>query len=129
VRVKQRATLSFWSLEEKLSALIQKKVQTLPPDHDIGSLYTSVENEANNQKLSLPTGLMDIRIHDIRRTFGSYQAISGASLQIIGKSLGHKSQQSTQIYSRLHNDPVRASIDTATEAMLNLSNEETNKSE
>jgi len=122
VRVKQRATLSFWSLEEMLSALIKTKVQTLPSGHDIGSLYTGVVTEAKSQKLSLPMGLMDIRIHDIRRTFGSYQAISGASLQIIGKSLGHKSQQSTQIYSRLHNDPVRASIDTATEVMLSLSN-------
>jgi site-specific recombinase XerD len=34
-------------------------------------------------------------------------AIQGVSLQIIGKSLGHKAPQSTQIYARLHNDPVR----------------------
>jgi integrase len=63
---------------------------------------------------------MDIRLHDIRRTFGSYQAIAGASLQVIGKSLGHKSQQSTQVYARLHNDPIRASVNSATATMLSL---------
>lgn len=50
-------------------------------------------------------GITDLRIHDIRRTMGSYQTIAGASLAVIGKSLGHKSQQATQIYARLHNDP------------------------
>ena len=60
----------------------------------------------------------NLRIHDIRRTLGSYQAITGASLHIIGKSLGHKSSISTQIYARLTNDPVRASMETATNKML-----------
>ena len=36
-------------------------------------------------------GLKNLRIHDLRRTLGSYQAITGAPLQTIGKSLGHKS--------------------------------------
>lgn len=60
----------------------------------------------------------NLRIHDIRRTLGSYQAITGASLHVIGKSLGHKSSISTQIYARLTNDPVRASMETATNKML-----------
>ena len=63
-------------------------------------------------------GIENLRIHDIRRTLGSYQAITGASLHIIGKSLGHKSSISTQIYARLTNDPVRASMETATNKML-----------
>jgi integrase len=58
-------------------------------------------------------GLKNLRIHDLRRTLGSYQAIAGASLTIIGKSLGHKSPQSTAIYARLSNDPVRASMTSA----------------
>lgn len=60
----------------------------------------------------------DLRIHDLRRTMGSWQAITGASLPIIGKSLNHKSQQATAIYARLDLDPVRASVEKATEAML-----------
>lgn len=60
----------------------------------------------------------DLRIHDMRRSLGSWQAISGASLAIIGKSLGHKSPDATMIYARLSLDPVRASLNTATSAML-----------
>lgn len=68
------------------------------------------------------SGLKDLRIHDIRRTFGSYQAISGASLHIIGKSLGHKSSQATQVYARLNLDPVRASVEKATATMFSVMN-------
>jgi integrase len=60
----------------------------------------------------------DLRIHDLRRTLGSWQAKQGASLAIIGTSLNHKSQQATAIYARLDLDPVRASVNTATAAML-----------
>lgn len=125
MRIKQRANLKLWSQDEKLAQLITTQAQSLPEDHEIGSLYRSVEQEAKEEDVLLPTGLMDVRMHDIRRTFGSYQAISGASLHIIGKSLGHKSQQSTQVYARLHNDPVRASINTATETMLQIGKPET----
>lgn len=62
--------------------------------------------------------IKDLRIHDLRRSLGSWQAISGASLAIIGKSLGHKSPDATMIYARLNLDPVRASVNTATSAML-----------
>lgn len=62
--------------------------------------------------------LSDLRIHDLRRTFGSWQVRTGASLAIIGKSLNHKHSQTTAIYARLDLDPVRQSMETATSAML-----------
>ena len=65
-------------------------------------------------------GIQDLRIHDLRRTLGSWQAAAGANSYIIGKSLGHKSQQSTAIYARLNLDPVRDSVNQATEAMMKL---------
>ena len=40
------------------------------------------------------------------------------SLQIIGKALGHKSTQATQIYARLTADPVRAAMEHAQANML-----------
>ena len=70
------------------------------------------------QALLKRAGMADFRIHDLRRSLGSWQAISGASLAIIGKSLGHKSADATLIYARLSMDPVRASVNTATDAML-----------
>jgi integrase len=46
------------------------------------------------------------RIHDLRRTSGSWQAMTGASLTVIGKGLGHKNVATTAIYSRLQLEPV-----------------------
>lgn len=62
--------------------------------------------------------MTDLRIHDLRRTLGSWQAKTGASMAIIGKSLNHKTHQATAIYARLDLDPVRQSVETATQAML-----------
>lgn len=63
-------------------------------------------------------GLTNVRIHDLRRTLGSWQAKNGTSLAIIGKSLNHKSVVTTAIYARLDNDPVRDSVNRATQAMM-----------
>jgi len=62
--------------------------------------------------------IQDLRIHDLRRTLGSWQAADGASLSIIGKTLGHKNVSTTAIYARLNLDPVRQSVNAATKAML-----------
>lgn len=55
----------------------------------------------------------NLRIYDIRRTMGSWEALTGASMLVIGKSLGHKSTSATQVYARLTNDPVRNSMEKA----------------
>lgn len=63
-------------------------------------------------------GLADVRLHDLRRTFGSWQAAAGVSLAIIGKGLGHKNQSTTAIYARLNVEPVRDAMTTAAAAMM-----------
>jgi integrase len=70
------------------------------------------------QRVLKAAGITNLRIHDLRRTFGSWQAITGASLIVVGKSLGHKSPQATAIYSRLDLAPVRKSVESATHAMF-----------
>lgn len=70
------------------------------------------------QRVLKRSGIDDLRIHDLRRTLGSWQAKTGASLAIIGKSLNHKNQNTTAIYARLDLDPVRNSVNTATSAMM-----------
>jgi hypothetical protein len=42
----------------------------------------------------------------------------GASLLVIGKSLGHKSQQATAVYAHLELDPIRESMSRAASAIL-----------
>jgi len=70
------------------------------------------------KKLLIRGDLENLRIHDLRRTLGSWQAKTGASLAIIGKSLNHKNQSTTQIYARLDLDPVRESVNIATKAIF-----------
>lgn len=113
----------------QLTAMISEAGGTLKPLYDKKTgkeLHESLEKLLERARalavgLGLPTTevrIPHIRIHDLRRTMGSWQAITGASLPIIGKSLNHKSQQATAIYARLDLDPVRASVEKATEAML-----------
>jgi integrase len=70
------------------------------------------------KRICARAGLKDLRLHDLRRTLGSWQAAAGTSLPIIGKSLGHSSLSATQIYARLDLDPVRVSVNRAVDAML-----------
>ena len=123
-RIRKTATIEIWKQTqeiERLIATVQNRLATVDNyGYTVVKLFATVQTEAEKQEIELPTGLMDIRLHDIRRTFGSYQALAGASLQIIGKSLGHKSMQLTQVYARLHNDPVKASMEKATDVMLGL---------
>ncbi len=65
-------------------------------------------------------GIADIRVHDLRRTVGSYLAIKGASLQTIGAALGHKSLQSTEVYARLHASAVREALESSQQKMLEM---------
>ena len=65
--------------------------------------------------------ITDLRQHDLRRTLGSWQATQGSSLIVIGKSLGHKSLDATEVYSQLDLGAVRDSMETATAAMFKAS--------
>ncbi len=72
----------------------------------------------NWEQLKQAANLKDLRLHDLRRTMGSWQAKTGASLVVIGKSLNHKDPTATAIYARLDMDPVRESMTTAASAMF-----------
>lgn len=68
--------------------------------------------------ITTAAGIADLRIHDLRRTLGSWMADLNASLPTIGKMLGHRNQSTTAIYSRLSDDPVRLAAGRAAAAML-----------
>jgi integrase len=68
------------------------------PLTDIKKFWAGVRSEV---------GIEDVRIHDLRHTFGSHLASSGMSLLIIGKLLGHTQQSTTQRYAHLADEPVR----------------------
>lgn len=72
------------------------------------------------KRICKKANLTDLRIHDLRRTAGSWMAISGASQYVIGKALNHKSPESTAIYARLSLDPVREFMEKASNAMTSI---------
>jgi integrase len=78
-----------------------------------------VEPKKGWTRIKERAGIKDLRLHDLRRSLGSWQATTGASLPIIGKTLAHKNVNTTAIYARLNNDPVRESMEKATSAMMN----------
>jgi|TARA_B110000438_G_scaffold289647_1_gene324446 integrase len=88
----------------------------------VGKSGHMVEPKSGWKRILKRAGLEDLRIHDLRRTLGSWQAASGSSLPIIGKSLNHKNASTTSIYARLDIDPVRKSVETANEAILKAAN-------
>lgn len=72
------------------------------------------------QDLLKRANIKNLRLHDLRRTQGSYQAITGTPTNIIGKSLGHKSNSATAVYARLTADPIREAMQKATDKILEL---------
>lgn len=56
-------------------------------------------------------GLEDVRLHDLRRTVGSWLATSGYSLPLIGKILNHSNASTTQTYAHLAVDPLREAME------------------
>ena len=92
------------------------KEWVFPGSHSASGHYSDPKSAWKT--LLKQAGLENLRLHDLRRTLGSYQAISGSSLAIIGKSLGHKSVSATQVYARLSMDPVRNSMQNAVDNMM-----------
>lgn len=56
-------------------------------------------------------GLPGVRVHDLRHTFASLLVSGGASLEMIGKLLGHSQARTTQRYAHLMDSPLRAGVD------------------
>ena len=83
--------------------------------------YLSPPNKLWKQLLA-DADLSNLRLHDLRRSLGSWAAITGASLPVIGKALGHKTATATLVYARLQQDPIIEAMERATSMMLNKAN-------
>jgi integrase len=77
-----------------------------------------VEPKSAWKRIIERAGLSDVRPHDLRRSLGSWMAMTGAGLPVVGKMLGHTQPTTTAIYARLSVDPVRQAAEKATDAML-----------
>jgi integrase len=118
-RLLQAAKALVWKNTPSLKTLVEPIVEAnkTAPLH---TLHTLIWEAAEAKLIKLPRAFQDLHIHDLRRTLGSWQTIAGASAFIVGRSLGHKSLKSTQVYARLNLDPVRESITQATAMMVKM---------
>ncbi len=67
------------------------------PRHNLNKAWARIKARAE---------LEDIRIHDLRRTNGSWLAQAGFSLHIIAGVLNQSTERVTQVYARLNTRPV-----------------------
>ena len=59
----------------------------------------------------LPAGLVDVRLHDLRRTVGSWMSQAAIDLNTIRDALRHASISTTLTYARLGDDPAREAME------------------
>ena len=71
------------------------------PVKEIRRFWMAIQKEA---------ALAEVRIHDLRHTFASLLVSGGASLEMIGKLLGHTQMQTTQRYAHLMDSPLRDGV-------------------
>jgi len=101
----------------KLLALAEALNAPVPAGAIIPALELLVERAKKNKLDATDFGVDDCTLHDLRRTYASYATISGASLHLVGKMLGHTSTRATKVYARLSQDAVRAAVEKTAEAL------------
>lgn len=75
------------------------------------------------QRVRRAAGIEDVRLHDLRRTVGSWLAQAGNSLHLIGKVLNHSSPSTTAIYARFGHDQVRQALEDHGKRLLGAAGE------
>lgn len=73
-------------------------------------------------------GIKDLHLHDLRRTLGSYMAMTGASLSVIGNALNHKDVSTTRkVYAHSAHEAERTAREVAHKKMFEKPDKTQNK--
>jgi len=118
-RVKTAATLARWREEPEIAELIDRltaerkatKSKHAAKDWTPEPTLAEIRAASDTAGLTLPPAVDDVRLHDLRRTVGSWLAQSGNSLHLIGRVLNHSNPSTTAIYARFGQDSVRAALE------------------
>ncbi|HEV3113039.1 MAG TPA: site-specific integrase, partial [Candidatus Binataceae bacterium] len=86
-------------------------IESLPRRLD-GKLWPWTPNQASMafQRAVRRAGIPDFRLHDLRHTFASYQAMAGTTGKALQELVGHKDGRMTARYTHLSADFLRAAI-------------------
>jgi integrase len=110
-----------------LPALVVDELKRLPRFADNPYVFVGRWGRGHLVNIAKPwarirkaANLTDVRIHDLRRTLGSWLVAQGHSLSLIGKTLNHSNVSTTQVYARLQVDAVRAALEANARKMLSM---------
>jgi integrase len=101
-----------------LSEAARKILQEIPRLEDNAYVFPGAKPGHHLVNIDKPwrrvrqsAGIEDVRLHDLRRTMGSWLAQAGNSLHLIGRVLNHSTPSTTQVYARFGNDHVRSALE------------------
>jgi integrase len=108
-------------ISDEAAAVVRRRLQMVPSGSPLlfpGDVPGQPVQEIRRfwMRIQKEVGIEDVRIHDLRHTFASLLVSGGASLEMIGKLLGHSQMQTTQRYAHLMDSPLRAGVDAVAEA-------------
>lgn len=103
-RVRKAATLAIWQDDPKAAELVDQLTEVQGREPTLAEIRAAAV-------VPLPEGVDDVRLHDLRRTVGSWLAQAGNSLHLIGRVLNHTSQSTTAVYARFGQDQVREALE------------------
>lgn len=62
---------------------------------------THLDPKDHWERVREAAGLKELRLHDLRRSFGSWLGASGVSPKLIGAALGHRTDITSRVYVQL----------------------------
>ncbi len=104
-------------LHDKACEVLERRLRVKYIEHDY--IFTSPKGkpiQPNNlrrafRKVLKTAGIEDLRIHDLRHTFGTRLAQAGVDIYTIAKLLGHKDIRMTQRYAHHSTQSLRRGIE------------------
>lgn len=106
-RIKDRATVLLWEAyehDERVPALVERLKRDL-------DRYPTTQECRDACNFELPPGIENLRIHDLRRTTGSWMSSMGTDLNMIKNALRHSEISTTLTYARLADDAARPAME------------------
>lgn len=100
-KTKEEATKTIWLKKESIKKVMKTK------GYDDKITFADISQTLKALGITPSEGILDVRIHDLRHSFGGIAASSGISLPMIGRLLGHKHPSTTARYAHLADDPVK----------------------
>ncbi len=118
-RIRKVATVRRWTehTDQLVSGLIERLTLVLKREPTYEECLAAAQKEDG---LDLPVGLVDARLHDLRRTVGSWLSRDNVDLNQIKEALRHASISTTLTYARLGEDPAREAMESHGERIMEV---------